>query len=68
MRNCKKGDLVIIKNCSRGYLGSLIGLILKVRNPKKGDPWESGYFIYWSDGQISWSSRDFIHEACVRVN
>jgi hypothetical protein len=68
MRHIKRGDLIVINNYSKSYLDGLIGLVLEVRKPKKSDPWGSGYFICWSDGQISWSSRDFIHEAFMRVN
>jgi len=66
MRNCKKGDLITIKNHST-YLDGMIGLVLEVRKPKKSDPWGNGYFICWSDGQISWSPREFIHVDCIRV-
>jgi len=64
----KPGDLIKIKgNSTRSFLG-LTGVVIEVKNPAENDPWQDGFFIFWSDGQWCWSSRDFILDCCECVN
>lgn len=64
----KPGDLIRIKgNSTRSFLG-LTGVVIEVKNPEENDPWQDGFFIFWSDGEKCWSSTDFILDCCECVN
>jgi hypothetical protein len=61
----KTGDLFKVKS---NYLGpdlrGLTGTVLDTRNPDEDDPFRTGFRVLWSDGEISWTSYDFIKDCC----
>ena len=60
------GDLIRINKGKK--LLSLTGVILEVKLPKEDDPWQDGFFVFWSDGNMCWSSTSFIFDCCECVN
>lgn len=61
----KIGDLIKIKN---GTSSGLVGIIVGIASPLPDDPFQQGFRVCWSDGEISWASYDFVEDCCKRVN